>query len=386
MEFTHVSGRFDHMQQEMMRRLSDLVCLESPSRDKPALDTLGAVLANRLGEVGASVEIIPNAEGGNHVLGRFSVTSSLRPALVLAHFDTVWPLGTLERMPFRVDEDGRAFGPGIFDMKASLAVFLAVMEEMVKEKRNWPRPIWALFTSDEEIGSPTSRAHIERLALDCAYVLVLEPALADGGLKTSRKGVGRFRLEVEGKAAHAGVAPQEGRSAVVELAHQILKLHDLQDLAAGTTITVGVIQGGTTVNVVPARASAEIDVRVVSKAEANRVEFSIRSLRPVATDNHLTVTGGFNRPPMERTPASALLFEEARQLARTVYPYADLTEGSTGGGSDGNFTAALGVPTLDGLGARGGGAHADNEHIIVDSLPERASLLHSLLLGLKAKS
>jgi glutamate carboxypeptidase len=384
--FTHVSGRFDHKRQEIMSRLSELVCLESPSRDKPALDTLGAVLANRLGELGASVEIIPNAQGGDHVLGRFFVTSGLRPALVLAHFDTVWPAGTLKRMPFHVDEDGRAFGPGIFDMKASLAVFLAVMDEMMKEKHDWPRPIWALFTSDEEIGSPTSRDLIERLALDCEYVLVLEPALADGGLKTSRKGVGRFRLEVEGKAAHAGVAPQEGRSAVVELAHQILKLHELQALAAGTTITVGVIQGGTTVNVVPARASAEIDVRVVSKTEAERVESALRSLRPVAADNRLTVTGAFNRPPMERTPAGASLFDEARQLARKVFPHADLTEGSTGGGSDGNFTAALGIPTLDGLGPRGAGAHADHEHIMVDSLTERAALLHVLLLHLKAKS
>ena len=381
-----MSGLFADMKQTMMSRLSELVCLESPSNDKPALDALGTVLAHRLREVGASVEIIPNSQGGDHVLGRFNVTTELRPALVLAHFDTVWPLGTLQRLPFRMDEDGRAFGPGIFDMKASLAVFLTVMEVMMKKKQNCPRPIWALFTSDEELGSPRSRAIIERLALDSEYVLVLEPALADGGLKTSRKGVGRFHLDVEGKAAHSGVAPQDGRSAIVELAHQVLKLQDLQDLAAGTTINVGVIQGGTTVNVVPARASAEIDVRVVSKSEAERVESALRSLNPVAPDNRLMLSGSFNRPPMERTPASVLLFEEARSLARTVLPGGELTEGSTGGGSDGNFTAALGVPTLDGLGARGGGAHADNEHIIVDSLPERASLLHSLLLGLKAKS
>jgi len=226
------------MQQEMMSCLSELVCLETPSRDKPALDALGAILANRLRAVGASVEIIPNARGGDHVLGRFPARTELRPALVLAHFDTVWPIGTLKRMPFHVDEHKRAFGPGIFDMKASLVVFLAVMEEMQNKRHDWPRPIWALFTSDEELGSPTSRELIEKLAIDCAYALVLEPALADGGLKTARKGVGRFHLEIEGRAAHAGVAPQEGRSAVVELAHQILKLHDLQDLTAGTTITV----------------------------------------------------------------------------------------------------------------------------------------------------
>ncbi len=386
MGLSHASGPFDRMQHQMMSQLLELVCLESPSRDKPALDVLGALLATRLNELGASVEVIANAHGGDHVLGRFQAKGAMRPALVLAHFDTVWPLGTLKRMPFHVDEEGRAFGPGIFDMKASLAVFLAVMEELIKEPQDWPRPIWALFTSDEELGSPTSRDLIEKLAIDCAYALVLEPALFDGGLKTSRKGVGRFHLEVAGKAAHAGVSAQDGRSAIVELAHQVLRLRDLQDVANGTTINVGVVEGGSAVNVVPARASAEIDVRVVSKTEAKRVESALRSLEPVAPDNRLTVSGSFNRPPMERTPGSALLFEEARQLARTVFPGRELTEGSTGGGSDGNFTAALGVPTLDGLGARGAGAHADNEHILVDSLPERTALLHRLLLGLKGRS
>jgi glutamate carboxypeptidase len=370
------------VQQAMIRRLSELVCLESPSRDKPALDRLAALLADWMCDVGATVEIISNPHGGNHLIGRFPGPIGERPALVLGHFDTVWPIGTLERMPFRVDDHGRAHGPGVFDMKASVVVFLTVMEALKKRGLFAPRPIWALFTSDEETGSPTSRELIESLAVDCDYALVLEPALADGGLKTSRKGVGRFLLDVEGKAAHAGVAPQQGRNAIMELARQILKLEGLQDLAAGTTINVGVIRGGTANNVVPAHATADIDVRVATEAEKTRIESALRSLRPVDPENRLTLSGSFNRPPMERTAANAALFEKARRLAREGGLGFELTEGSTGGGSDGNFTSALGIPTLDGLGARGLGAHADDEHILIDSMPERAALIQLLLLGL----
>jgi glutamate carboxypeptidase len=372
------------IQHEIVDLLGELVRMESPSRDKAALDALGTVLAERLIHMGAAVEIVPNADGGDHILGRFPRNSDLRPALVLGHFDTVWPRGTLDRLPFRIDEDGRAFGPGVFDMKASLAIFLSVIKQLRKSWQFLPRPVWVLLTSDEEIGSPTSRALIEKLATESAYVLVLEPALADGGLKTSRKGVGRFRLEVEGKAAHAGVAPQDGRSAIVELARQILKLQTLQNPAAGTTINVGVIQGGTTPNVVPARASAEIDVRVSSQAEESRIVAAFRSVASEIEGTRLNMTGSFNRPPMERTPAVAALYEQAREIGRRLG--LELSEGSSGGGSDGNFTAALGVPTLDGLGARGGGAHADDEHVVVASLPERAELLFGLLRFLRTET
>jgi glutamate carboxypeptidase len=380
--FAGVSEFAGNVQQAMISRLSELVRIESPSRDKAALDTLAALLAGRLRDVGAAVEIVPNGQGGDHLIGRFSGPAGQPPALVLGHFDTVWPIGTLERMPFRLDECGRAHGPGVFDMKASLVMFLAVMEQLRKLGHVLPRPIWVLFTSDEEIGSPTSRELIEKLAVGSAYALVLEPALADGGLKTARKGVGRFHLDVEGRAAHAGVAPQQGRNAIVELAHQILKLEDLQDLAAGTTINVGVIRGGTTTNVVPAHASAEIDVRVSSRAEEARIESALRELCPVNPANRLALRGSFNRPPMERTAANATAFEKARQLVRAGGLGFELSEGSSGGGSDGNFTSALGIPTLDGLGPRGAGAHADDEHILLDSLPERAALLQLLLIGL----
>ena len=359
--------------------------MESPSRDKPALDTLAAFLAQRLTELVGSVEIITNPVGGDHVLGRIPHDGNLRPALVLGHFDTVWPRGTLETMPYRVDDKGRASGPGVFDMKASLAIVLTVLDQFRKNPKLVPRPIWVLFTSDEEIGSPTSRDLIEKLAVDCAYVLVLEPALANGGLKTARKGVGRFRLEVEGRAAHAGVAPQDGRSAIVELAHQILRLQKLQDLAAGTTINIGVIQGGTTSNVVPAKASADLDVRVASMAEESRIIAAFQSLVPEIDGTRLNLTGSFNRPPMERTPAVAALFEQARAIGLATLGFS-LPEGSTGGASDGNFTAALGLPTLDGLGACGGGAHADDEHVLVASLPQRALLLFHLLQSLSPEA
>jgi glutamate carboxypeptidase len=374
---------FASRQDDMVSLLFELVRLESPSRDKDSLDKLGKWLAELVRACGGSVEIDANDHGGDHVLGRFPGPAELRPALVLGHFDTVWPRGTLERMPTRADGAGRAFGPGIYDMKASLVISLEVMRHIKQNNLTLPRPVWILFTSDEELGSPHSRGLIENVARQAAYVLVLEPALADGGLKTSRKGVGRFRLEIEGKAAHAGVAPENGRSAILELAHQVLRIEALQNLAAGTTTNVGLIQGGTTTNVVPASAWADIDVRVATSAEQTRIVTSLQSLSPVTRDVRLTVSGGINRPPMERTKAVAMLFEQAQRIARTIG--LELTEGSSGGGSDGNFTAALGLPTLDGLGPRGGGAHADDEHIVVESLPERAALLLALLEGLQVE-
>jgi glutamate carboxypeptidase len=371
---------FRSQQSLILADLEGFVQLESPSSDRLALEALKGALISELRMLSATATTEHKNAPNGHILARFKGPAERCPALVVGHYDTVWPYGTLEKMPFRV-ENGRAFGPGIFDMKAGLAMFLSAMKVINLVGLRLQRPVWALITCDEEIGSPTSRLLIEELARDSAYVLVLEPALADGGLKTARKGVGRYRLDVAGKAAHAGVAPWDGRNAIVELSHQVLVLETLQDLAVGTTINVGVINGGTTSNVVPAHASAEIDVRVGSKAEETRIETAFRALKPITPDTRLTLSGNFNRPPMERTPAIASLFEQAQRIGRVVG--LELTEGSTGGGSDGNFTAALGIPTLDGLGARGGGAHADNEHIVIDSLSERAALLAALLLDLQ---
>jgi glutamate carboxypeptidase len=365
----------------MLDALAALVEHESPSRDKEALDALACKVAGRLAERGAAVERIANPAGGDHVHAWIAPEGggSVAPGLVLGHFDTVWPVGTLARRPFRV-EGGRAYGPGVFDMKASLVL----VEEAIGAVRTLglrlPRGVAVLLTSDEEIGSPTSRPLIEAQARRSAYSLVLEPPLPGGPLKTARKGVGGFTVEVEGKAAHAGVEPEKGISAITELALQVSRINALANPSAGTTINIGRIEGGTTSNVVPAQALARIDVRATTQEEAARVERDLRALRPLTPGAALVVSGGFNRPPMERTPAVAALFERAREIGRSLG--LELAEGSTGGASDGNFTAGLGIATLDGLGTLGAGAHAEDEHILIDTLPERAALLACLLLEL----
>ena len=297
---------------------------------------------------------------------------------MVGHFDTVWPVGTLGSMPFRV-EGGQAFGPGVYDMKASLVLVEFALRAIRDLGQNPTRPVEVLLTSDEEIGSPTSRGLIEARARLSHSALIIEPPLADGSLKTARKGVGQYRITIEGKAAHAGVEPEKGISAVDELARITLSLHALSDPAAGTSVNVGVVEGGTTSNVVAARASAQVDVRARTREQAQTLDAAIRAIRPHHPEARLTVEGGFNRPPMERTPAGVALFERARAIGRTMS--LELGEGATGGGSDGNFTAALGVPTLDGLGARGAGAHAHHEQVDLASFPERAALLATLLLG-----
>ncbi|MBI4492171.1 MAG: M20 family metallopeptidase [Chloroflexi bacterium] len=370
-------------QAEMVRALGELVEHESPSLDKGLLDALAAALCARLEAVGAEAHRLANPGGGDHVQAVVRpadpAAAATPPALVLCHFDTVWPAGTLREKPFQV-EDGRARGPGVFDMKAGLVLLLFALAAIRDLRLALPRPVVALCTSDEEIGSPTSRALIEAAAGAAAYALVLESPLAGGVLKTARKGVGHFVLEVHGRAAHAGLEPEKGISAVTELAHQVLRLQELSDPSRGTTVNVGVVRGGSRANVVAARAEAEIDVRVTTLAEAEWVARIIRGLEPRLSGARLEVRGGLNRPPMERTEAVAALFQRAQSIGRSLG--LELAEGSAGGASDGNFTAALGLPTLDGLGALGDGAHADHEHVLVDSLPSRAALLAALLLRL----
>ena len=365
---------------EWLDALASLVEHESPSRDKSSLDALARKIALRFEAIGGEIFVVANPDGGNHVVALFfGDVSDLKPALLVGHYDTVWPIGTLHDMPFRVEGD-QALGPGVFDMKASLVEVEFALDALQKLDLKPPRPIFVLITSDEEIGSPTSRPLIEEMAGNSAYALILEPPLPDGSLKTARKGVGHFLVEVEGKAAHAGVEPRQGISAIQELAHQILDLHALTDYDAGVTVNVGMIEGGTTPNVVAAKASARVDVRATTLAQASMIEDAIRQMSPYLAGTRLTIQGGFNRPPMERTPAVAELFEKARVIGRSIG--LELGEGSTGGGSDGNFTAAIGVPTLDGLGIRGSGAHAAHEQIDLESFPERTALLALLLLQL----
>lgn len=363
---------------EMLGVIEQLVTVETPSSDKARLDAFAALLAQRLQDAGAAVEILPNAERGNHVRARFGPETGAKPALILCHYDTVWAVGSLATHPFRI-EDGKAYGPGIFDMQSSLMLAEFVARATRDLALTLPRPVTILITSDEEVGSPTSRTLIEQEALQSAYALVMESPLPGGVIKTSRKGVGTFGLEITGRAAHAGVEPERGISAIQELAHQILTLHALTDMAQGTTVNVGVVHGGTVSNVVAPHATAQIDVRAWTQAEADRISQGITGLQPATPGATLRVTGGWNRPPLERK-MTIDLFTKTQAIGRTLG--LELSEGGTGGGSDGNLTGALGVPTLDGLGVPGHGAHADHEHIEVEQIVGRAALLMALLAEL----
>ena len=311
------------------------------------------------------------------------VDPDAKPALILCHYDTVWPVGSLETHPFRIEtgDDGirRAYGPGIFDMQTSLVMVAEVLRAVNALDLPLTRPITVLMTSDEEVGSRTSRKLIEEEARKAAYVLVMESPLPGGVIKTNRKGSAHFELAIRGKAAHAGVEPEKGISAVQELAHQILALHSLTDLEIGTTVNVGVVSGGSRSNVVAADAHAVIDVRFWTAAEMERVITAIRGLTPVLPGAKLEMRGGASRPPLERAMTEGL-FAQAQVIGEKLG--LTLTEGGTGGGSDGNLTGAIGVPTLDGLGCPGHGAHADHEHIEIDRLAERTALLAALLIEL----
>jgi glutamate carboxypeptidase len=355
--------------------IAALVGLESPSTDKAAVDRCGAELVRRLRGAGAEVETIPQDDRGDHLRARVAGTAPGAPVLILGHFDTVWPIGTLERMPLRRDGD-RLHGPGTFDMKAGIALALTAVTALRATNTPHP-PIVMLWTTDEEIGSGTSRQAIEDEARKARAVLVLEPALPGGALKTARKGCGEFTITAHGVAAHAGLDPGKGASAIHELAAQIAAIERLQDLTRGISVNVGVISGGSRPNVVAAQARAVVDVRAPTREAAVEIDGAIRRLQPVRPGTRLTIEGGFERPPMERTPAVSALFARAVGVAASLGR--TLQEGSAGGGSDGNFTAALGVPTLDGLGALGDGAHAAHEHVDVPSLPWRAALLAGLI-------
>jgi len=381
-ELRKLTNHLSALQPAMVEALRELVEYQSPSTDKPLLDALAQRLQERYQRLGAEAITFANATHGDHVCAAFATdhdSPTTQPGLLLGHFDTVWPVGTLAARPFHI-HDGKAWGPGVFDMKAGIVVAEFALRAIGDLGLRFPRPVVVLMTSDEEIGSPTSRPLIEEHARHAEYVLVLEPPLPDGALKTARKGVGHFILEIEGRAAHAGVEPEKGISAVEELAHQVLHLHSLSDPSQGTTVNVGVIRGGTRSNVVAAHAQLEVDARAWTTVEAERIEGTILRSSPLTPGATLRVEGGFNRPPMERSPAIAALFQRAQRIGCELG--IELQEGRTGGGSDANFSAALGVPTLDGLGALGDGAHAEHEHIYIDSLPTRAALLAALLLRL----
>jgi glutamate carboxypeptidase len=366
------------------RKLHDwirhLVAIESPSDDKRAVDRCVDAVVEMATELGGRVRRHRQRAFGDVLELRFGGSGKaerkLAPVMLLGHLDTVWPLGTLRSMPFRVAK-GRAWGPGVLDMKAGVAMGLTALS-ILREQEARRRPVIFLLNSDEEVGSAVSRGITEKLALECTAVFVLEPAQGlKGAYKTARKGVGGYRVRVTGVAAHAGVDFERGHSAIAELAWQLEKVRGFTELDRGLTVNAGVIRGGTRTNVIAAEAEAEIDVRIARAKDAARIEKKFRSLRVRDRGCVLQVEGGMNRPPMERSRATVALFRRAATLAAQMG--FELGEASTGGGSDGNFTAALGVPTLDGMGAVGEGAHASHESVLLESLIPRMALLAEMI-------
>jgi glutamate carboxypeptidase len=364
----------------LLDRIRRLVEIESPSDNKTAVDRCGEAVVGMAQKLGGVVRRYPQRNFGDGLELRFDfggkAARKALPVMLLGHLDTVWPLGTLSGMPFRMAK-GRAWGPGVLDMKAGIAMGLTAIEAL-RETVGAERSVIFLLNGDEEVGSTVSRAITEKRARKCAAVFVLEPAQGlDGAYKTARKGVGGYTVRVTGVAAHAGVDFERGHSAIHELAWQLERVRGLTELDRGLTVNAGVIRGGTRTNVIAAEAEAEIDVRIARAKDAARIDGRLRGLRVRDRGCVLHVEGGMNRPPMERSRATVSLFRRAATLAARMG--FQLTEAATGGGSDGNFTAALGVPTLDGMGGVGEGAHASHESVVVKELIPRTALLAEMI-------
>lgn len=373
---------FEQRQNEIVATIRELVEIESPSDNKPAVDRIAAFLASKFEALGGQTRFHRSNNFGDSLQVDFvgdsqSGSANRKPVLLLGHYDTVYPLGTLANMPCKV-ENGRLRGPGVLDMKSGIALMLHAIEALQEWHGEVPRPVTVFLVSEEEVGSYSSRKITEALAKQSAGVLVLEPAAGLlGAVKTARKGVGEYTLRVKGVAAHAGLDPGKGHSAILELARQISVLAKLNNLRQGVSVNPGVIAGGTRTNVIAAEASVAIDVRIRSAKQATGINRKLHSLKPFDKHCKLEIAGGINRLPMERTAGVAALYKKARAIARDVGW--DLEEAAVGGGSDGNFTAGMGIPTLDGMGGVGEGAHATHEYILLSELPRRALLLAGMI-------
>ena len=362
-------------QQEIIELLKNLVERESPSTDKALVDDLGTFLISHMKKAGFSPQVVPRKDVGDIIWTEWD-SGAEGSILVLCHIDTVWEPGSLARLPFRI-EGNRLHGPGIFDMKAGVAASLKIQDYIAQGRIRPERNVRFLYTTDEEIGSLQSQELIEEFSHQSDLVLVTEPPLPGGVLKTFRKGAGTAGIKSQGRAAHAGVEPEKGINAVEELARQVLRIQALSSAQLETTVSVTMAQVGTRDNVIPESADAMVDFRFRTVEEGQRVEAALHHLEPHLSGAHIEVSGGINRPPMIKGPKSEALFAKAREIGRDLG--LDLKEGETGGGSDGSFSAALGVPTLDGLGVDGDGAHAVHEHIELDVLPVRVALLARLV-------
>ena len=367
---------FEARQEALVSTICEFVEIESPSDAKPAADRMSQFLAAKFEALGGRARLHRAQDFGDNLQIDFPGREKRQPVLLLGHFDTVYPPGTLQTMPCHA-ADGRLYGPGVLDMKSGIALMLYVIEALQSWHAGLPRPVTVFLVSDEEVGSSSSRRITESLAKESAAVMVLEPAAGPrGAVKTARKGVGEYKLMVQGVAAHAGLDPGKGHSAIVELAWQITALSKLNDLERGISVNAGVIRGGTRTNVIAAEATAEIDVRIKLAKQAVLLDRKLRSLKPFDKRCKLTIEGGVNRMPMERNAGVAVLYKKAMAVAKQIDWR--LEEAAVGGGSDGDFTAGL-VPTLDGLGAVGSGAHAAHEHVVISELPRRALLLAGMI-------
>jgi glutamate carboxypeptidase len=371
---------FKQQQNRIVDTIRELVEIESPSDNKQAVDRIARVLATKFESLGGKTQLHRSSEFGDSLQIDFpahSSTSNGKPVLLLGHYDTVYPLGTLPKMPCKI-ERGRLLGPGVLDMKSGIALILHAIEALQQWPAGLRRPVTVFLVSDEEVGSHSSRGITEALAKNSSGVLVLEPAAGlHGAVKTARKGVGEYTLCVKGVASHAGLDPGSGHSAILELARQIAVISKLNNLRQGISVNPGVITGGTRTNVVAAEATVGIDVRIKNAKQAGQIHRKLRSLKPFEKHCKLELTGNINRLPMERTAGVAALYKKAQAVASAIGW--KLQEAAVGGGSDGNFTAGMGIPTLDGMGGVGDGAHALHEYIVISELPRRATLLAGMI-------
>jgi glutamate carboxypeptidase len=368
---------FKSQQEKMVDFLKTLVNYETFTQEKAYVDKLGAFIEAQFRELGASVTRYPQEKVGDFLLAKWNEGAPGKPILFLIHIDTVWPIGTLAERPPTIDADGKLFGPGAVDMKGGITIALWAIRGLVERGELPNRPIWILMTSDEEVGSIYSEPIIKEVAPQCGLVLVMEPATKEEALKTWRKGVGTYEITVEGRASHAGNAPEQGINAVVELAQQTLKLNAMNDLKNGTSVSVTVVHGGSASNVIPAKAVAEVDVRTLTDKAWDEVKEQIMSLTPFVPGAKLSISMHHARGPMEHNAQMVRTFAQCKAIGERYG--LSIHEDGSGGGSDGNFTAFMGIPTLDGLGPQGDGLHALHEHVVVNSLPRRATLIAAIL-------
>ncbi len=369
---------FQSQKQAMTDLLTELVNYETPTLDKAAVDKLGAYMQAQFTSLGASsVTRLPQATVGDFLLAKWNESAPGKPIMFLIHIDTVWAIGTLAERPVRIDDDGKLFGPGAIDMKGGITVVLSALRGLIERNEMPNRPIWVLMTSDEEVGSIYSIPVMQEIAPQTGLVLVMEPATKEGALKTWRKGLAVYKLHIEGRPAHAGNAPEQGINAIIEFAQQALRMNQLNDYPNGTSVSVTVVQGGTTMNVIPAQATATIDTRVMKQSEMNKVKSAMMNLQPFLPDAKLTVEVEHSRDPMEHNDLMKATFAQCKLIGESYG--LTVREDGSGGGSDGNITASMGIPTLDGLGPAGDGLHALHEHVVLNSLPERSALIAAML-------